>query len=293
MKQQEIKIALPKGRLLAETAALLEQAGWGLNEYREGTRSYRMKSQKPQRLFVKVFQEKDIPIQVAVGNYDLGICGLDWVEELLAKYPSSALVKLRDMGYGKGALYLVASKATPSPDIENLQAKRDIIRLASEYPNLAESVALDLRLRRFSVFPLWGGAGVYPPEDAELALLTDKNGETTFNNGQVVVRKVLDSSAYLIANRNSWESKDLSPALASLEDTLSHFQCHPVPANSAGDKAKAGKRHPARQEASGDSIRLALPDGHQQHPAADLLNKADIQFDDYPSTAENRRPNCS
>ena len=84
----QIKVALPKGNLLSETATLLEQASWGLDQYREGTRSYRLKSQKLPNLFAKIFQEKDIPIQVAVGNYDLGICGLDWVEELLAKYPS-------------------------------------------------------------------------------------------------------------------------------------------------------------------------------------------------------------
>ena len=99
-----IKIALPKGRLLAETAALLQRADWGMSAYHEGMRSYRLQSRRFSNLLAKVFHEKDIPIQVAVGNYDLGICGLDWVEELLIKYPSSALVKLRNLGYDEGAL---------------------------------------------------------------------------------------------------------------------------------------------------------------------------------------------
>ena len=94
----QFKIALPKGHLLGETSSLLARAGWGLDDYREGTRAYRLKSQTFPDLFAKVFQERDIPIQVAVGNYDLGICGLDWIEELLAKYPASDLVKLRDTG---------------------------------------------------------------------------------------------------------------------------------------------------------------------------------------------------
>ncbi|MFH0768807.1 MAG: hypothetical protein V1932_04480 [Chloroflexota bacterium] len=74
---KQIKIALPKGRLLGETAALLNNADWGVSEYYDGTRSYRLKSQKFPNLLAKMFHERDIPVQVSVGNYDLGICGLD------------------------------------------------------------------------------------------------------------------------------------------------------------------------------------------------------------------------
>ena len=99
---KSLKVALPKGKLLPETASLLEKAGWALEGYTDGARNYRLKSQRFPNLLAKIFHERDVPIQVAVGNYDLGICGLDWVEELLVKYPSSALVKLRNLGYGGG-----------------------------------------------------------------------------------------------------------------------------------------------------------------------------------------------
>ena len=115
-----IKIALPKGRLLKETATLLQGAGWELSGYHEGTRSYHLESQRFPTLQVRMFHEKDIPIQVAVGNYDLGICGLDWVEELLAKYPSSALVKVKSLGYGGGALYMAASQYDGALTVEEL-----------------------------------------------------------------------------------------------------------------------------------------------------------------------------
>ncbi|MBM4433396.1 MAG: ATP phosphoribosyltransferase, partial [Chloroflexi bacterium] len=131
-----MKIALPKGRLLAETAALLQEAGWGINGYHEGARLYRLKSQRFPDIMAKIFQEKDIPIQVAVGNYDLGICGLDWVEELLVKYPSSALVRVKNLGYSEDALYMAASRLGTVSTLEEIGAKSDIIRIASEYPNL-------------------------------------------------------------------------------------------------------------------------------------------------------------
>ena len=291
-----IKIALPKGRLLSETATLLRRAGWGLSGYREGMRSYRLKSQRFPNLSAKVFHEKDIPVQVAVGNYDLGICGLDWVEELLVKYPSSALVKLRNLAYGEGALYVVASRSEVMPTIEEMQAKRDVIRIAGEYPNLAESFALNLRLRRFSIFPLWGATEVYPPESADLALIAGGTDEDIFNHDLVPISNILGFSVYLIANESSWERKDLSGVLDSIEDILTPWlvlkrlggERQSSLANTARMPAVAGQR--SSEENAEGMVRLALPDGHQQLPTLQLLNRAGIQIDDYPSAAGNRRP---
>ena len=279
---------MPKGRLLAETATLLQKAGWGISTYHQGMPSYRPKSRKFPNLLAKVFHEKDIPIQVAVGNYDLGICGLDWVEELLVKYPSSALVKVKSLGYGEGALYMVASRSEAEPTVEEMQARVGIIRIASEYPNLAESFALNRRLRRFSIFPLWGAAEVYPPESAELALIAGRTGEEISNHNLLPISNVLGFSAYLIANKGSWERKDLSQVLASIDGKLPAMGKNPPTVDMVRTPEVAVKYRP--QEATEEIVRLALPDGHQQLPTLQLLNKAGIQIDDYPSITGNRRP---
>ena len=286
---RQLKIALPKGRLLAETATLLRRAGWGLGGYSEGTHFYRLKSRQFPNLLAKVFHERDIPIQVAVGNYDLGICGLDWVEELLVKYPSSALVKLRNLGYGEGALYVVASRSEAAFTLEKMQARRDIMRLVSEYPNLAESFALKNRLRRFSIFPLWGAAEVYPPESAELALIAGRKDEEILNHDLMPVSDVLGFTAYLIANKSSWERENLSEILASIDRELPVIKERRSPSVSLGTGGGVTQA-PAEDEAT---IRLALPDGHQQLPTAQLLSKAGISVDDYPSATGNRRPSTS
>lgn len=296
---KQLKIALPKGRLLAETATLLQRAEWGLSGYHEGAPSYRLASQRFPHLLTKVFHEKDIPIQVAVGNYDLGICGLDWVEELLVKYPSSALLKLRNLGYGEGTLYLVAGRSAALPAVETMQTNGATIRLASEYPNLAEAFALHQRLRRFSIFPLWGAAEAYPPESADLALISGRAGEETFNHNLVPISTILGFSAYLIANKTSWERQDLSQILASIEATMPAWLWE-----HQRDKALEIKNSPPGQmpPASGQKpdaentkvlVRLALPDGHQQKPTVALLTKAGIRLDDYPSAFGNRRPTIS
>ena len=158
----DIKIALPKGRLLDKTASLLQMAGWGMDGYHEQARLYNLKSGTYPNLSAKMFHERDIPIQVAIGNYDLGICGRDWIEELLVKFPSSAVVKVSDLGYGVGSLYMVAGLADMGMSAVRRKAERGTVRIVSEYANLAESFALKERLSRFSVFPVWGGAEAYP-----------------------------------------------------------------------------------------------------------------------------------
>jgi ATP phosphoribosyltransferase len=286
----QTKLALPKGRLMSETAALLEHACWGMRDYKEETRSYRVACEKFPDLTTKIFHEKDIPIQVATGNYDLGICGQDWVEELMVKYPNSALVKLKDLGYGEGAVFAVGARNGNSTELDVLQSRHDTVRLVSEYPNLAESYALKLRLRRFSVFPLWGAAEVYPPDSADLALISAPRGATTFNHGLRTVDTVFPFGACLIANRDRWESHDLSEVLQSLEETLPVWQtargkqAAPSPAHGNGNTPALFPPVPE------GVVRLALPDGHQQSPTVELLKKAGFKIDDYPSPTGNRRP---
>jgi ATP phosphoribosyltransferase len=277
-----VKIALPKGRLLRKTAALLQKADWRLDEYHSSMGFYRPKSVKFPDLLVRVFHEKDIPIQIAMGNYDLGICGLDWIEELLVKYPSSGVVKLKDLLYGQSSLYMAA--ASKSLD---LRQNGSLLRIASEYPNLAEAFALKNRLSRFSIFPVWGAAEAYPPENADLVLLAAGGATEIAGYGLSPFRRVLDTSTYLIANRNSRETRNLDKIVTSI------FAALPEAAKSVSEKVDAPLNvsvgSPA-QKVGKDIVRLALPDGHQQQQTVELLNKAGIKIEGYPSAAGNRRP---
>jgi ATP phosphoribosyltransferase len=285
---KQLKIALPKGRLLAQTAARLRKANWRVTGYHEKTRLYRIKSRSFPHLSAKVFHERDIPIQVAIGNYDLGICGSDWIEELLTKYPSSALVKVGNLEYGEGALYATVSRSGGISTLEEVRDKPDIIRIASEYPNLAEFFALNLRLRRFSIFPLWGAAEVYPPESADLALVSATTEELLYY-GLVPVSKILSVSAFLIANKNSWEAKDMGEVVTSVCNEATTQGRHPA-LDTVTKLETISQRLPQYETASEEVVRLALPDGHQQQHALRLLTKAGIHTDDYPSATGNRRP---
>jgi ATP phosphoribosyltransferase len=283
-----IKLALPKGRLLNQTAKLLDNAGWGISGYHQGASSYRLESTRFPELAIKVFHEKDIPVQVAIANYDLGICGRDWIEELLSRYPSSSLVKVKELGYGRSSLLMTASRSAGTVALARLRARPDTVRIASEYPNLAESFAVRLRLRRFSIFPVWGAAEVYPPEGADLALIPVDTEEQLTDYGLLSVGKTLRSSAFLIANKNSWESRDMRQVLTSIYHSLAGSEDAAPRSDRVKLPAKDGG--PGVEPLAEDTVWLALPDGHQQQPTLNLLKRAGIEIDDYPSPSGNRRP---
>ncbi len=212
----KVRLALPKGRLQGEISRFLVDGGLTMDNYEEGSRSYRPKAPGFPRLFTKVFQEKDIPVQVAIGNYDLGICGMDWVDEHLVKFPSSSLVKLRQLGVGNRELWVVCSSSSDFSSLKELgeaSASRTI-SIVSEYPNLAEAFVFDNRLRRFRVFPVWGAAEAYLPEKADIALVANGFQKELVKKKLRPVARLMAAQAVLIANRDSFATEDLSPFLS-------------------------------------------------------------------------------
>jgi len=276
-----LKLALPKGRLQRATSNFLRRAGLDFSDYEQGNRLYRLKSQVCPDLFAKVFHEKDIAVQVAIGNYDLGICGLDWVEELLVKYPSEAVIKLRGLGYGKRRLFVASSSFSNQQSLEDLNKRVGPVRLVSEYPNLAEAFSLRLRLANFRVFPVWGAAEAYPPEQADLVLVSASSAEELLELNLVPLREILDGEAFLLANRESLEKKNLGSLLSALYRVAlkSEDQEPPPPSPPVG--------RPPDQESL---IYLALPDGHQQAPTSRFLERAGLELQGYSASSFVRRP---
>jgi len=273
------------------TAAILEKAAWGLDDYNEKARLYRLKSNTRSDITAKIFQERDIPIQIAIGNYDIGICGSDWIMEYMVKYPSSAIVTVRDIGFGDGAVYAAVMPGTIAND--EIITRGASVRIAGEYPNLAESLALRMRLRRFAVYPLWGSADAYPPENADIVLLSRKNESEIATLGLLSLGKVVDFRACLIVNRESLCCKDMSAVLASLDAQI------PKTYRSSSNNERfvsigaTKQRTEPRCEYDADTVRLALPDGHQQVHVRKIFDAAGIEIDDYPSACGNRRPKSS
>lgn len=281
-----IRLALPKGRLLSSTASLLDEASLDFERYDDRTRQYRLSSGRFPYLSAKIFQEKDIPIQVAIGNYDLGICGLDWIQELVTRYPASALVKVSGLDCGEGSVYLAADHQAGISNLDELAMKQNNWRIVSEYPNLSQDFALSLRLKAFKVFPVWGAAEVYPPEDADLAVLWARNENGVAGMGLVPLHKLIPANAFLIANCESLKDKDLSQILNCLSPQFAPGRQVSMYSEPSGRNDIPVVHRPLRKKV----VKLALPDGHQQLPTSQFLKQVGLDFQGYSGEELNRRP---
>jgi ATP phosphoribosyltransferase len=226
-----------------------------------------------------------------LGNYHLGICGLAWVEEQLVRYPSDALVMLRPLPLPPVGLYVGAADGEGLASLGQV-AGRSGLRLVSEFPNLAEAFALAARLPAYRIFPVWGAAEAYPPEDADLAVVNAGSEEDVLAQGLAPIHRLLSSPPWLIAHRPSLERKDLSlllDPLMSLEGSRPPFRGREnarleLPASSQAVVSSVGSRPPS------DHVRMALPDGHQHPNAVSILRCAGLSFEGYDEERWTRRP---
>ena len=284
-----LRLAVPTGDLRSSVAATLAAAGLRSDDYAAGSRALRLALAEREDVALRVFREKDIPIQVALGNYDLGICGAVWVAELQTQFPQEDIVVIRALDFGRQRLVLAAPPATlaelgPATGWASVAG----LRIVSEQPALAEHVVRRLRLPRALVFAVWGAAEAYPPEDADLALLRLNEGDELDALGLAPALTLLDSPAWLIANRRSLAQQDISAVLGPL------LAAPPPPRPPATPLVPLSLTRPAsvreRERPARADLRLAVPDGHAQRHTYQALLRAGLRFDGYEETSYVRRP---
>ncbi len=279
------RLALPKGKLLSGTSGYLQTVGLGFDDYNAKTRIYRLQSQTMPGFIAKMLNERDIPVQVSVGNYDLGICSSDWLQELQARYPASNVFKIADLDYDEAGIFLACSAAS-SVSMSELDEDKRQWRIVTEYPALAEAAAYRMRLKRFRIFPLWGSADAYPPENAELAVLKARHEDDLCRLNLSGLKKIADSSACIIANSSSLQSRNFS----KLVDRLTAGLHKPVPPKVEPKVNVSSPDLNALYSRSGSGVWLAIADGHQQAHTAPFLEKAGIKINGYSKDDLQRRP---
>lgn len=100
--RDEISICLPKGDAMKPLAEYLEKLRFPVKEYHSKNRTYRPEvTDLGERVRAKIMAEKDVAIQVAVENYDIGFCGTDWIEEHTVRYRAAKLHVFRQFGLNK------------------------------------------------------------------------------------------------------------------------------------------------------------------------------------------------
>ena len=281
------RLGLPKGKMLARTAEFLKGAGLGFDDYNSGTRIYRIFSQAVPGLLAKMLNERDIPVQVAVGNYDFGICSSDWLQELQARFPASRVFKVADLDYDSAGIYLACS-ASSTISAEDMATSNTAWRIVTEYPALAEAAACKMRLKSYRIFPCWGSAEAYPPENADFSVLRVKDEEELCSLNLRPVSRLCDSNACIIASRDSLQTGDFSGLLNRFASAV-NIKEKPW---RKPDKLAAAINNDLTLCAPADNVWLALADGHQQVHTSAFLDRVGIRMDGYSKDAMRRRPSC-
>lgn len=185
-----IRIAIQaKGRLMEESSELLAEAGIAIEQ---GKRKLLTRSDDFP-LEVLYLRDDDIPHSVAMGAADIGIVGLNEVEEKLQN------VKIiKRLGFGKCRLSLAIPKNERYTGVEYFEGKR----IATSYPVILRKFLIEKGVNA-DIHEIAGSVEIAPTvgiADAIFDIVS--SGGTLVSNGLIEVEKVLACEAVLVANES-------------------------------------------------------------------------------------------
>ena len=200
-----LTIALPKGRIADETLDRFEKA-FGEKFVFEDRKLILEKSGFK---FLNV-RNQDVPTYVMHGAADLGVVGLDVLEE--KEYD---LIKLLDLKLGKCKVAFGLRAG------ESINFDKSKITIATKHEKIAKKY-FEQKAMAVEIIKLYGSIELAP-----LVGLCDcivdivETGETMKQNGLEVGPTIMETTAHLIANKNSfYAKKDL---IFDLKDKLEKF----------------------------------------------------------------------
>jgi len=199
-----LTIALPKGRIAEQTLEKFEKV---FNE-KFVFEDRKLILKKAGFTFLNV-RNQDVPTYVMHGAADLGVVGLDVLEE--KEYD---LVKLLDLKIGqcKVAIGLRAG--------DKIDWKKSKITVATKHTTIAKRF-FESKAMAVDIVKLYGSIELAPLVGlADCIVDIVETGETMKQNGLEVGETIMQSSVFLISNKNSYYSKktqilDLRKQLAS------------------------------------------------------------------------------
>lgn len=194
----KLKIGIPKGSLQDATFAMLKKAGW---DFHVNSRSY-MPSCDDDEIEALLVRPQEIPRYVEDGILDAGLTGKDWIVDC-----GVDVIEVADLSYNKTTFRPLRVVAAVKEDsefrgVKDLEGKR----ISTEYVNLAkrwlESNGVSARVE-FS----WGACEVKVPELADAIVVNTETGSSLRMHNLRVIETILESTARLIANKDSWRDK--------------------------------------------------------------------------------------
>jgi ATP phosphoribosyltransferase len=206
-----VTVALAKGRLAGDAAAILEKCGVDCSALFDSGRRLVVEDARSGVSFILV-KPFDVPTYVERGVADLGVVGKDTLMERNAR-----VYEMLDLGFGRCRLCVAGFPEQRDRAVTALN-----LRVATKYPRIARSyygekgVAID-------IIELNGSVELGPLVGlSDVILDIVESGRTLEENGLVVLEKICDVSARLIVNRVSLKTKGdrIKPLLAAMRKAL-------------------------------------------------------------------------
>jgi ATP phosphoribosyltransferase len=205
-----LKLVIPKGSLESMTLDLLEQADLAVR--RGSDRDYHGTIDDPRIDRVSILRPQEIPRYIEEGFFDIGITGLDWVEE--TESDVEVLTGLRYSGRAGGTAKIVLAVPREAP-IERADQMPPESRISTEYPTITtrafEKLGIPVR-----VFLSYGATEAKVPEIVDAVVEVTESGSTLRRAGLKIVETLLESQTVLIANRASAADPVKRQAMADL-----------------------------------------------------------------------------
>jgi len=186
-----LTVALPKGRIAEETLEIFEKI-FG-ESFVFDDRKLILEVGEFRFLLVR---NQDVPAYVLHQSADIGVVGLDVLEE-----KDEDLVRLLDLGIGK------CKVCVGMRDGDELDYSSPDIKIATKMVNITQNY-FSKKAMAVDVVKLYGSIELAPLVGLSDAIVDIvETGATMKQNGLKVVETIMESSAHLIANKNSFIEK--------------------------------------------------------------------------------------
>jgi ATP phosphoribosyltransferase len=184
-----LRIAVPRGALMADTLDLLDRLGLDTSEVRGNQRRLLFEDAG-----LVTMRPSDVPTYVEAGAADLGITGKD----VLAEQSERDVYELLDLGFGPCRM-VFATVAGKDPAAEALR-RLGVMRVATKYPRVARAY-FERTGRQVEIVEVKGSVELAPLTGLVEGIVDlTATGTTLRENGLVVREEVASSTARLIAN---------------------------------------------------------------------------------------------
>ncbi|ARQ97443.1 ATP phosphoribosyltransferase [Campylobacter lanienae] len=186
-----LSVALPKGRIAEQTLEIFSKI-FG-SEFKFEDRKLIMTKGEFKFLMVR---NQDIPTYITEGAADIGVVGLDVLEEHRCD-----VLRLLDLGLGKCRVCIGIREN------QELDYTKPELKIATKMPNITKSY-FDQKAIAVKIIKLYGSIELAPIVGLSDAIVDIvETGTTMKQNGLKVAQEIMHSSAHLIANKNSFITK--------------------------------------------------------------------------------------